>query len=127
MRSTSGSSSARLVITAEVCGNRSSPRKVAPPLKSTSTKFSVSDECVSANASTSVRSSSLLPEPVAPTSSPCGPIPPCADSLRSSSTGAPVSVTPIGIRNRSRAARSCHNAATSRAVTSPNAEQVGQP
>ncbi len=30
---------------------------------------------------TRVRSSSLLPEPVAPTTSPCGPIPPCADSF----------------------------------------------
>ena len=34
-------------MTAEVCGSWSSPRKVAPPLKSTSTKFSVSEEWVS--------------------------------------------------------------------------------
>ena len=46
-------------------------------------------ECVTASASTSVRSSSLLPEPVAPMSRPCGPMPSWADSLRSSSTGLP--------------------------------------
>ena len=40
--------------------------------------------------STSVRSSSDLPEPVAPISRPCGPMPSCADSLRSSSTGCAV-------------------------------------
>ncbi len=31
---------------------------------------------------------------------PCGPIPPCADSLMSSSTGLPSAPTPIGTRSR---------------------------
>ncbi len=77
-------------MTADVCGRTSRLANVAPPLKSTRTKFSVSDECVSARPSTSVRSSSDLPEPVAPMTSPCGPMPPCADSLMSSSTGWPL-------------------------------------
>ena len=45
----------------------------------------------SARPATSVRSSSLLPEPVAPTISPCGPMPPSADCLRSSTTRSPSS------------------------------------
>ena len=45
---------------------------------------------VIARAVTRVRNSSDLPEPVAPTTRPCGPTPPCADSLRSSSTGTAV-------------------------------------
>ena len=49
MRSTSGSSSARLVITALVCGSASSEANVAPPLKSTRTKLSSSDEWVMAS------------------------------------------------------------------------------
>ena len=48
-----------------------------------------------------MRSSSDLPEPVAPTSSPCGPMPSCADSLRSRSTGSPSGPMPIGIRSTS--------------------------
>ena len=78
---------------------------MAPPLKSTSTRFSSADECVAANPSTRVRSSSLLPDPVAPMQSPCGPLPPCADSLMSSATGAPVSSRPIGTRSRSASRR----------------------
>ena len=39
---------------------------MAPPLKSTSTRFSSADECVATRPRTSVLSSSLLPEPVAP-------------------------------------------------------------
>ncbi len=100
MRSTRAASSARLVITAEVCGRASKPRKVAPPLKSTRTKFSVSDEWARASPSTRVRSNSLLPEPVAPMSMPCGPIPSCADSLMSSSTGRPSAPTAMGTRSR---------------------------
>ena len=99
------SSSARFVITAETCGSPPSPRNVAPPLKSTSTRFSSADECVAASPRTSVRSSSLLPEPVAPMQSPCGPLPPCADSLRSSVTAPPRSSTPIGTRSRSASER----------------------
>ncbi len=101
MRSTSVRSSARLVITAATCGIRAMPAKVAPPLKSARTKFSVSEVWVTARPSTSVRSSSDLPEPVAPTHRPCGPMPSWAASLRSSITGEPSSPTPIGTRSRS--------------------------
>ena len=86
MRSTRCSSSARFVMTADTCGRAPRPRKVAPPLKSTSTRFRSADECVATRPRTSVLSSSLLPEPVAPTQRPCGPLPPSADSLRSSVT-----------------------------------------
>ncbi len=44
---------------------------------------------VAARPATSERSSSLLPEPVAPTSTPCGPMPPSAACLRSSSSTSP--------------------------------------
>ena len=50
IRSTSVSSSARFVITAETCGMPRGPRNVAPPLKSTSTKFSASGGWVAASA-----------------------------------------------------------------------------
>lgn len=49
------------------------PAKVAPPLKSERTKFRVSEVWVTARPRTRVRSSSDLPEPVAPTHRPCGP------------------------------------------------------
>ena len=52
--------------------------------------MSVSDEWVIASPSTSVRSSSDLPEPVAPITSPCGPMPSCAASLMSSVDRPPV-------------------------------------
>ena len=76
-------------MTAETCGRSAMPANVAPPLKSTSTKLSASGEWVSESASTRVRSSSDLPEPVAPMTSPCGPMPCWADSLMSSATGPP--------------------------------------
>ena len=113
-------------MTALVCGSRSSAAKVAPPLKSTSTKLRISGQCVTASASTSVRSSSLLPEPVAPTSRPCGPMPSCADSLRSSSTGRPSALTPIGTRSRSRFGRLAQPRSRSSVVRVAEAEQVGQ-
>ncbi|CAM5730663.1 hypothetical protein STENM223S_05873 [Streptomyces tendae] len=119
MRSTSVRSSARLVITAATCGIRDMPANVAPPLKSARTKFSVSEECVTARPSTSVRSSSDLPEPVAPTHRPCGPMPSCAASLRSSITGRPSSPTPIGTRRRSGVDRGRQVRATSTAAASP--------
>ena len=53
-------------MTAETCGRSAMPANVAPPLKSTSTKLSASGEWVIDSASTRVRSSSDLPEPVAP-------------------------------------------------------------
>ena len=111
---------------ADVCGSTSRLAKVAPPLKSTRTKFSVSDEWVIARPSTSVRSSSDLPEPVAPMTRPCGPMPPCADSLMSSSTGCPPAPTPIGTRSRSRGARGRQLIAGSSVRGSPMPQQVGQ-
>ena len=66
------------------------PAKVAPPLKSTSTMLSCSEECVIARPSTSVRRNSDLPEPVAPITRPCGPMPCWADSLMSRWTGRAV-------------------------------------
>ena len=50
MRSTSARSSDRFVMTAQVCGRPVIPAKVAPPLKSISARFSVSDECITASA-----------------------------------------------------------------------------
>ncbi len=114
MRSTSGSSSSRLVMTAETCGSDSMPRNVAPPLKSTSTKLRISEEWVAASPRTRVRTSSLLPEPVAPMMRPCGPMPPWADSLMSSSTMRPSAPSPIGTRSRLRGARGRHSAGISR-------------
>ena len=83
MRSTSVSSWARLVITAETWGISDIPAKVAPPLKSTSTMLSCSGEWVIARPSTNVRRNSDLPDPVAPMTRPWGPMPCWADSLMS--------------------------------------------
>ena len=94
MRSTRVSSWPRLVMTAETCGMSAMPAKVAPPLKSTRTKLSCSEECVIASARTRVRSSSDLPEPVAPMTSPCGPMPCWADSLMSRATTWPLAAHP---------------------------------
>ena len=127
MRSTSGSSSARLVITALVCGSRSSRVNVAPPLKSMSAKFSEFGGWVTASASTSVRSSSLLPEPVAPMSSPCGPMPSCADSLRSSSIGVPSGRMPNRTRSRSRFGRGTQVSCGSNAYGSPRSSSSARP
>ena len=120
MRSTRLRSSARLVITAATCGAPASPANVAPPLKSTSTRLSASDECVVIRPSTRVRSSSDLPDPVAPTHSPCGPIPSWAASLMSSSTGSPSAETPNGTRSRSRTGRGRQAAVTSNVSGSPS-------
>ena len=76
--------------------------------------------------STSVRSSSVLPEPVAPMSRPCGPMPSCADSLMSSSTGLPSGPMPIGIRSRSRGGRRRQVARGSIAAASARPSSVGQ-
>ena len=108
IRSTKIASSAKLVITALVCGNSSNPRKVAPPLKSTNTKFKASGLWVAASATTRVRSNSDFPEPVAPTHNPCGPAPPWADSFRSMTKLRPVSSCPIGTLSRF-FPRGCHS------------------
>ena len=102
-------------------------RNVAPPLKSTSTKFRISEEWVAASPTIRVRSSSLLPEPVAPISRPCGPMPPCADSFRSISTISPCSVTPMGTAaGRSAPPADATLAATSKVYAVADAEQRGQ-
>ena len=90
---------------AETCGIPAMPANVAPPLKSTRTKFRISGEWVMASPRTRVRSSSDLPEPVAPMTSPCGPMPCCADSLMSRLIETPSAPTPIGTRSRSRGGR----------------------
>ena len=114
-------------MTAETCGRPAMPAKVAPPLKSTSAKFSVSEEWVAARPMTRVRSSSLLPDPVAPMTRPCGPIPFSADSLMSSSTGRPSGSTPIGMRRRSRADRGRQVIAVSSVRGSPMPSSSGRP
>ncbi len=121
MRSTRVSSWARLVITAETCGISDMPAKVAPPLKSTSTMLSCSGECVIARPSTRVRRNSDLPEPVAPITRPCGPMPCWADSLMSRWTSEPPSPRPIGTRSRSRAGRGRQARSGSKECTSPRA------
>ena len=65
-----------------------------------------------------VRSSSLLPDPVAPMQMPWGPMPSWADSFRSSRTGAPRSSMPIGTRRKSPALRGRQVEATSISSTS---------
>jgi hypothetical protein len=112
-------SRSRLVITPATCGSAVSSAKVAPPLKSTRITASCSGAWVRASPVTSVRSSSLLPEPVAPTSSPCGPMPPSAASLRSSSTGSPPGRTPIGARSSAVRGRRQVSATSRAAASSP--------
>ena len=90
---------------ADTWGRVSMPAKVAPPLKSTRTKLSWMGSWVRAMASTMVRSTSDLPEPVAPMSMPWGPMPFFADSLMSIMMGDPESVRPKGTRRYSRPLR----------------------
>jgi hypothetical protein len=97
-RSTIDRSDCRLVMRPATCGTRARSANAAPPLKSTSTKASWSGGWVAASPATMVRSSSLLPEPVAPTTRPCGPMPPAAASLRSRTSGSPLGMTPTGTR-----------------------------
>ena len=97
------------------------PANVAPPLKSTSTMLSCSGECVIARPSTRVRRNSDLPEPVAPMTRPCGPMPCWADSLMSRCTSEPPSPSPIGTRSRSRAGRGRQAGSGSKVCTSPSA------
>ncbi|SHU77707.1 Uncharacterised protein [Mycobacteroides abscessus subsp. abscessus] len=116
MRDTRFASSARLVMMAATCCARSSPRNVAPPLKSTSTRLSASGEWVAIMPSVKVRRNSDLPEPVAPMQSPCGPMPFSAASLISSSIGVPSTAMPIGTRSLSRPTRLRH---TTSGLSSP--------
>ena len=106
-------------MTAETCGMSAMPANVAPPLKSTSTRLSCSEEWVIARPSTRVRRNSDLPEPVAPITRPCGPMPCWADSLMSRWIRPPPSPMPIGTRSRSRAGRGRQAVAGSKAWTSP--------
>ena len=77
-----------------MCGMSAIDANVAPPLKSTSISASRSGPWPITSDDTSVRSISDLPDPVAPTTIPCGPMPPWADSLRSSSTTPPSGPDP---------------------------------
>src|SRR5215218_5073073 len=88
----------RLVMSPATCGNGASSANAAPPLKSTSTKASWSGGWVAARPATTARSSSLLPEPVAPTTRPWGPMPSSAASLRSRTSGSPPGPAPTGTR-----------------------------
>ncbi len=106
-------------MTAATCGISDMPVKVAPPLKSARMKLSVSEEWVTARASTRVRSTSDLPEPVAPTHRPCGPMPSWEASLMSSMTGWPSLSTPIGTRSRSCSVRGRQVRETSTEPASP--------
>ena len=126
MRSTSMDSSARLVITAEVCGKASKPRNVAPPLKSTSTKLRACGGCVAASATTSVRRSSDFPDPVAPMHNPCGPIPPCAASLISTMRLCPSLSRPMGTLRRC-SPRGCHKRSRVCGVKSCTPSKAGRP
>ncbi len=82
--------------------------------------LSCSGECVSASPRTRVRRNSDLPEPVAPITRPCGPMPCWADSLMSRCTSPPPSPSPIGTRSRSRAGRGRQEATGSTWWTSPS-------
>jgi hypothetical protein len=108
-------------------GRSDMPAKVAPPLKSTSTKASCSGGWVMARAVTRVRSSSLLPEPVAPTTSPCGPIPPSAASFRSSTSGLPTELTPTGTRRNWWGGRGRQPACGSSSAMSATPSSSGRP
>ena len=72
---------------------------MSPPLKSAKASSTSSGSWVATRPLTSVRSSSLLPDPTAPMISPCGPWPPSADSFRSSSSDAPSAVIANGTRS----------------------------
>ncbi len=116
-----------LVTMPATCGSAAIGAKVAPPLKSTSISASCSGGCPITSDVTRVRSISDLPEPVAPTISPCGPIPPCADSFRSSITALPEPPTPIGTRSNSRGARDLQVTPGSRPATSGTPRISGSP
>ena len=66
-----------------------------------------------------------MPEPVAPTSTPCGPMPSSAACLRSSHSSSPVSVRPIGARSASARGRS--GGAGEQRLDAIGAEQLDQP
>ena len=91
-------------MTADTWGSPRRPAKVAPPLKSTSRRLSCSGWWAVTRPRTSVRSSSDLPEPVAPMTSPWGPAPPRAASSRSSTTGWPSGAVPSSTRSPATAA-----------------------
>ena len=73
-----------------VWGSRAHSSKALPPLKSTSTNVRWSGSTLAASPATSVRSSSDLPAPVVPPTSPWGPSP------TKSMLNTPSSATPMG-------------------------------
>ena len=90
------------------------------------TTLRASGPCVATRPRTSVRRNSDLPEPVAPTQSPWGPMPPRAASLRSTCTGRPSSVRPIATRSRSATIRGRHVRSTSTWAASPTPTRSAQ-
>ena len=106
----------------EVCGPEEPARALARALLCSATAFQSPEHLVVAVLagerqlahwdwvkwlphSTSVRRNSDLPDPVAPITRPCGPMPCWADSLMSRWISPPESPMPIGTRSRSRAGR----------------------
>ena len=84
------------------CGVFSNGFTPAPPLQSASTICRFCGGCPSIRASMTVRINVVLPDPVVPDSTPCGPSPPWFMSLMSSSSSSPVSARlPNGTRRLS--------------------------
>ena len=87
----------RSVITPVTCGTAASASNAVPPLKSARRKLTSRVECVAHSARIHVMSSSLLPEPVTPATTACGP-----SATRSRTAGSPPSL-PITAGRRRRA------------------------
>ena len=94
----------RSVTSPTVWGSPAHRSKALPPLKSTSTKVTWSGEHAAASPATSVRSSSLLPAPVVPATSACGP------SRTRSTASTPSSATPSGASRSGSAPAAAHRA-----------------
>ena len=95
-----------------VCGSRAQSSNALPPLKSTSTNVRWSGSTVAASPATSVRSSSDLPAPVVPPTSPWGP------SATKSMPNTPSSATPTGVAGEGSMPPAFQRARTASAVQS---------
>ena len=104
-RTRSASRGSRSVTVPTTCGSPARSSNVAPPLKSTSTKARRSGGTRAAIETTSARRSSLLPDPVVPATSACGP-----SRTRSMST-TPSAASPSGPPGRGSAPASRHRRA----------------
>ena len=67
-----------------------------------------------------------MPDPVAPTINPCGPEPPCADSLMSRITGSPSPSLPIGTRSSRCSVTSAHRRTMSSVVGVAAEQHLGE-